>query len=291
MHNRRVRYALWSWKPITMVKSRIERILILAKTYPSPSAQYVETSCVAGINEQGLMRRLYPVPFRYIEENSQFKKWQWIEVRVEKAKKDHRHESHRLYVDTIKCGEVLDTKKKWFARMEWLEKIPNLNHIEEVNNLSHQTSLVLLRPKIVLGLEISKARNQQWTTEERDKLMREQMQDDIFSENEAKRQVSALHKIPFDFYYRYLCDTPDGEKQYHHKIVDWEAGALYWNCLRSHGPNWEKPFRDKLETDLMAKNLMFLMGNQHRFQNQWLIISMIYPPKQQPIEAIQESLF
>ncbi|WP_228124977.1 hypothetical protein [Candidatus Methylospira mobilis] len=47
---------------------QIERVLILAKTYPSPSAQYVETSCVAGINEHGVMRRIYPVPFRYIEQ-------------------------------------------------------------------------------------------------------------------------------------------------------------------------------------------------------------------------------
>ena len=84
-----------------MALNRLERILILAKTYPSPSAQYVETSCVAGINQDGLMRRLYPVPFRMIEEGSQFKKWQWIEVRIEKANKDHRPESHKLYVDTI----------------------------------------------------------------------------------------------------------------------------------------------------------------------------------------------
>jgi hypothetical protein len=70
--------------------SQVEKILILAKTYPSPSAQHVETSCVAGINEQGAMRRLYPVPFRLIEEGQKFKKWQWIEVRIEKANKDHR---------------------------------------------------------------------------------------------------------------------------------------------------------------------------------------------------------
>ncbi len=76
--------------------SHVEKILILAKTYPSPSAQHVETSCVAGINEQGAMRRLYPVPFRLIEEGQKFKKWQWIEVRVEKANKDHRAESHKL---------------------------------------------------------------------------------------------------------------------------------------------------------------------------------------------------
>ena len=48
--------------------SQVEHILILAKTYPSPSALHVETSCVAGINAQGEMRRLYPVPFRLIEE-------------------------------------------------------------------------------------------------------------------------------------------------------------------------------------------------------------------------------
>jgi hypothetical protein len=54
---------------------RVERILILAKTYPSPSAQYVETSCVAGIAQNGSMRRLFPVPFRMIQDGQQFKKW------------------------------------------------------------------------------------------------------------------------------------------------------------------------------------------------------------------------
>ncbi|NMG16684.1 hypothetical protein [Aromatoleum bremense] len=51
--------------------SCVERILILAKT----SAQYVETSCVAGINEHGAMRRLFPVLFRLVKREQQFKKW------------------------------------------------------------------------------------------------------------------------------------------------------------------------------------------------------------------------
>jgi hypothetical protein len=73
--------------------------------------------------------------------------------------------------------------------------------------------------------------------------------------------------------------------------VDWEAGQLYWNCKRSHGKEWEVPFRAKLEGNLTGKNLMFLMGNQHRFQDQWLIISLIYPPMQRPIQNPQISLF
>lgn len=276
-----------------MALDRVERILILAKTYPSPSAQYVETSCVAGISQDGVMRRLYPVPFRMIEEGQQFKKWQWIDVRVEKANKDHRPESHKLYVDTIACGDVIDTKKEWSARWEWLDKIPAFDSVDAIDagRLNDGLSIALLRPKRLLGLDITKARHQEWTDEEKEKLMREQMQGDLFSEAEAKRQVKDLRKVPFDFHYRYVCDTPEGEKEHKHKIVDWEAGALFWNCRRDHGVDWEAPFRAKLEGQLGGKDLMFLMGNQHRFQDQWLIISLVYPPKRKPVEVRQGSLF
>jgi len=157
--------------------------------------------------------------------------------------------------------------------------------------LSEGLSIALLRPKSVLGLDVVKARNPKWTEDEKEKLAREQMQCDLFAEADAKRQVKELRKVPFDFYYRYLRDSPEGEKEHRHKIVDWEAGALYWNCRRNHGDDWEAPFRAKLEGQLGGKDLMFLMGNQHRFQDQWLIISLIYPPKRKPIENRQGSLF
>lgn len=276
-----------------MALGRIERILILAKTYPSPSAQYVETSCVAGIAENGSMRRLFPVPFRMIEDGQQFRKWQWIDVRVEKATKDHRPESHKVYVDTINCGAVIDTRKEWAARWAWLDKMPTFDGFDGLDaaRLTDGLSLALLRPKRLLGLDITKARHADWTEEEREKLLHEQMQGNLFSEVEERKHVKQLRKVPFDFYYRYMCDTPEGEKEYKHKIVDWEAGALFWKCRESHGPDWEKPFRNKLEEDLGSKDLMFLMGNQHRFQDQWLIISLVYPPKRKPVEDRQGSLF
>ena len=274
--------------------SRIERILILAKTYPSPSAQHIETSCVAGITDKGAIVRLYPVPFRMIEEGQQFTKWQWIDVRVEKAPRDHRPESHKLYVDTLSCGDTISTNRGWAGRWEWLEKLPTFDSPEalDASRLADKVSIALLRPKRVIGLEISKARNGEWTEEEREKLTREQMQGDLFPEAEARRQVRELRKVPYDFYYRYVCDTPEGEKEHRHKIVDWEAGALFWNCRKSHGPTaWETPFREKLEQQLVAKDLMFLMGNQHRFQDQWLIVSLIYPPRRSPDELLQGGLF
>lgn len=69
-------------------------------------------------------------------------------------------------------------------------------------------------------------------------------------------------------------------------------GALYWNVQRKHGKAWEAPVRAKFEQELPGKDLMFLMGNIHRFQDQWLIVSLIYPPKPPPPdEVIQGSLF
>lgn len=53
----------------------------------------------------------------------------------------------------------------------------------------------------------------------------------------------------------------------------------------------EAPFRHKLETDLPDKDLMLLMGTIHRFPKQWLIISLIYPPKRQNEDDQQIALF
>nr|WP_015063424.1 hypothetical protein [Burkholderia cepacia]AFR44271.1 conserved hypothetical protein [Burkholderia cepacia] len=270
----------------------IERILILAKTYPSPSAKHTETSCVAGINECGESRRLYPVPFRLIAGDQQFKKWQWITVRIEKSPADHRPESHRVFVDTIQSQEVLTTDKKWAERRVWLDKLPifdsfaALEACRELNGIS----LALLRPKRILGLTITPADNAEWTDDEMAKLLHDQMQGNLFEQEEERKQLKLLKKLPFDFYYRYVCDTPEGEVEGKHKIVDWEAGMLFWNCKRKHGDAWEAPFRAKLEADL-AEKMMFFMGNIHRFQHQWLIISLIYPPKQMPDPSSQAELF
>ncbi len=65
--------------------------------------------------------------------------------------------------------------------------------------------------------------------------------------------------MPFDSCYRYVCETPEGEKEYLHKIVDWEAGALFWDCKSSYHDDWEKPFREKLEVQMRNREMMFLM--------------------------------
>lgn len=272
--------------------SQTRRILILCKTYPSPSARYAETSCVAGIEEGGKLIRLYPMPFRLVTDAAQFKKWQWIEARVERARDDRRPESHRIYVDTIRLdGEPLGTGQSWRERRAYLDRFPLYSDFEaiEAARQMDDTSLALLRPSRLIELKIVKAKSSDWTDEERAKLLQMQRQGSLFEEDE-RPALRLLKKLPFDFYYRYECSTPSGPRQYEHKIVDWEAGALFWNVRRKHGPAWEQPFRDKLERGFAARDLYFLMGNIHRFPDQWLIVSLIYPPRREVKPPSQEGL-
>ena len=249
---------------------------------------------MAGITEQGEARRLFPVPFRLIEAAQQFKKWQWITVRVRKSHDDHRPESHRIYVDELDCsGEPLATDNQWAARRPWLERFPSFDSVAAAEESREKTgiTLALVRPKRIVRLEITPARNPHWTPDERAKLIQEQMQESLFGQSEAEKDVRALRKVPFDFHYVYVCETAEGEVEERHKIVDWETGALYWNCQHGHGKNWEAPFRARLEQTLPEADLMFLMGTIHRFPDQWLIVSLIYPPKRTPGQLAQPSLF
>jgi hypothetical protein len=137
--------------------TRRARLLILCKTYPSPSSQYVETSCVAAMEETGQLVRLYPVPFRLMQDEAQFKKWQWIEADVEKARKDRRPESQQIRVDNLQVsGDVLSTANDWAARRGWLDRLHLYTIFEglEGTRASHGVTVGLLKPEQILSLEM-----------------------------------------------------------------------------------------------------------------------------------------
>lgn len=272
------------------------RVLILCKTYPSPSATYSETSCVAGVTEAGKLIRLFPVPFRLIADEQQFRKWQWVTALVEKARDDHRPESHRIYIDKIECDPAAlpAGKEGWPHRMELLRHLPIYSNFDAVEaaRVSSGATLALVRPSRVLELEIKPTKNADWTDDERVKLTQMQQQSSLFPEEENRRQVAALEKIPFDFHYRYECIVDEQPVVYKHKLVDWEVGALYRRLRKQYGASgWERPFREKYERELPARDLLMLLGTIHRFPDQWLAVSVIAPPRPKTEGPHQPGLF
>ncbi len=70
-----------------------ERILITVKTYPTLSSKYDELVCTAGLREDGSWVRIYPIPFRKLDYDSRYAKYQWIELNLVKNTSDPRPET------------------------------------------------------------------------------------------------------------------------------------------------------------------------------------------------------
>ena len=266
-----------------------EELLILTKTYPSPSAQYRETTCVAAINNQGQMRRLFPVPYRLLDGSAQFKKWEWIHARLAVPDKDHRPESRRIDADSIeRPGHILEPKHgDWSERLRWIEPhfVPTFAALEARRQASGQT-LGFLRASKIRELKITPVKQADWTEADKIKLT----QDGLFDSVEIKKR-QPLRKLPYDFHYTYECAGPGAPEVNTHKLTDWEIGALYWKCVTAYGPKgWEAKFRHRLETEFAQKDLIFLMGTIHRFPDHWLIVGIVYPPKPVPGAAKQLGL-
>ena len=94
---------------------------VVVKTYPVPATNGIEVSCTAAISEAGQWLRLFPVPFRFLEGDQRFKKYQWINLRVRRSS-DSRPESYNIDPGSITLvgGGVIPTTKKWDARKQLL---------------------------------------------------------------------------------------------------------------------------------------------------------------------------
>lgn len=98
------------------------RILIWGKTRPEASRTHKETVCTGGVFEDTRrFVRLYPIPLRYMNDESKFKKYQWITAEVRKSSSDPRPESYKIRCDDLETGALIETKNgNWDARAEWI---------------------------------------------------------------------------------------------------------------------------------------------------------------------------
>ena len=96
-----------------------EKVLICVKTYPTLSEKYDELVCTAGLKEDGTWIRIYPVPFRKLNYDKQYSKWQWIELDLIRNTKDLRPESFRPNLDSpISLLSRIGTERQWAKRKE-----------------------------------------------------------------------------------------------------------------------------------------------------------------------------
>jgi len=99
---------------------RTLELLVNCKTYPAVSKKYVETVCTGGVEPDGRFVRLYPIPFRFLEQQERYERWDIIRVRAYKDTKDKRPESWHFIPGTPieKLAHLTTDRQKW----DWMRK-------------------------------------------------------------------------------------------------------------------------------------------------------------------------
>lgn len=256
------------------MKSTALELLITVKAYPNPSKQLGEAACIAGVSKAGQFVRLYPIPFRDLEDTKRFKKYQWVRLQVTKAKNDARPETKRPDFSTLEIiSEPLATKDSWAARRDVVMPLlsPSMCDIQDAQK-STKASLGFFKPAKVIDVEWEEEDPRAWTKAERDRLS----QQDFFLSSDKK----LLEKIPIAFFYRFRCEGCRTKNPHRMKIIDWELAEFWRRERRTH----DEATTIKLVCDRFFgilcgddKDTHFFTGNMQAHPNTFLILGVFWP--------------
>ena len=209
-----------------------ERVLITVKTYPTLSKKYTELVCTAGFREDGSWIRIYPSPFRFMNDDQRYGKYQWIELDLIKNKRDSRPESFSpSNIDDIVLGDKIGTgKQRDWARRKELILDRNTIHTNLKTIIAGakamEYSLAIFKPTEVKDFIIEKS-EEKWEIGKLEAAKAALDQGSLFDESDND-DFKIMPKLPFKFRYRFIDDAGVESTL---MIEDWEIGQLYWNCL------------------------------------------------------------
>jgi hypothetical protein len=99
-----------------------------------------------------------------------------------------------------------------------------------------------------------------------------------------RKTFKVIPKLPYSFSYRFEDEAGQTSQL---QILDWEIGALYWNCLRTtrnDEPAALSLVKRKYWDEFIAKDLHFFLGTTQAFHfvapNPWVIIGVFPVPHQ-----------
>lgn len=250
------------------------KILIVVKTYPEYSSKYTETVCTAGIlADTKRFVRLYPVTFRYLTGDQQFKKYQWISTNIKKNSSDTRPESYKIDDSSIKLLSRIPSDDGWKERKKWVLNDFNLHSsLEDLLSVSTEkrTSLGLIKPAKIVDLEIKERSQSEMQDAARKK-------ESIMRQPDMYRPKLDLEIMPVRFLLHFSCNS---SKCHGHKIsiLDWEIYELY-RKLRNQ-EIWEKSVRSKIIDEILSKrrDSYLIMGNMNARRHIFCILGFFWPP-------------
>lgn len=265
--------------------TEMRKVFITVKTYPTLSKKYDELVCTAGILDDGSWVRIYPLPFRKLDYDNRYRKYQWIELPLVKNQSDPRPESYKTDIDRVNPGEYIGTERAWAERKKIIFEKNDIYSdlsilIEKANK--NELSIAIFKATKLLDLVIEET-DREWNPENLAFLEAKARQFSLFqTEEEVKKEFLAVDKLPYKFSYKFQdCNARESTLM----IEDWEIGMLYWNCLKQAKGNESKALemvKEKYFNEFSSKDLFLFLGTTREFhgwaKNPFVIIGVFYPP-------------
>ncbi|MGO4584119.1 hypothetical protein AB4Z38_09580 [Arthrobacter sp. 2RAF6] len=237
-------------------------VLVVVKAAPQPSAAYGDTVCVAGIRMRDTgpeWIRLYPIPFRSMEEYLKFTKYDLITVQVKPAMKDPRSES---YIPDRSTIQAIMHLKPWKPRHRYVSPLSSQWTMCGILGAQREgrefPSLAVVRPREVRDFKLTL--HQGWTPEQMQKLKVNLGQEDLFGD---APKVELLEAPRFEGKYSYFCEDVNCRGHFQ-GLLDWELVALERRLKHLDDSTAMSEIRKKFFTEMCApdRRPLFFVGNQ-----------------------------
>ncbi|WP_067487420.1 hypothetical protein [Actinomadura hibisca] len=254
------------------------RVLITVKAAPNPSQAYGETVCVAGIRldtARPAWVRLYPINFRALEDDKQFRKYDVVRLRARPSPTDPRPESFRPEVGSAVSESRLTG---WAKRRPLVVDLVNKSMCQIQQEVrdgrpGSVASMAAVRPRKVQGLELQP--HPGWSAAEQQKIDAYVQQ--LALDEDGPR--TPLQAPRFKGWYRYLCQSPDcnGHRQ---GLYDWEFVRLQRRLAGLDDVEAMGQVRAKFLEIMCApeRDTVFYVGNQQKHMGSFIIGGVFYPP-------------
>lgn len=249
---------------------RKEKVLIIGRASPEPSRKHIETVCTGGITESGEVVRLYPISWRYLEQEQRYKQWTWAEFEIAKDPSDNRKESYKVKEGSI---SILSQSEDWAERFMFLKKALAKDK-ETLVDLYYKdwTSIGVVEIELVEFYAKTQAKN--W---EQDKSYIKQFL--LYTDRKP------LEQLPIELRLTFRCKNNPNCKNHDSSLIGWEYMEAFRNFRRQYGSTenavdvLKKTVQDKFGDP--ERNAYALMGT-HRWHSNWMVAQLYFIPKNLP---------
>jgi hypothetical protein len=230
----------------------------LVKALPRPSRKYGETVCCAGVTLKREWKRLYPVRFRHLAEDQNFRRWELVQFKYRLPTQDRRVESCHVFEDTILPKGTISPNDRFGLLDPML--VPSTSEAKAGGG-----SLALVRPLDVRF---------RWKKKP-DALIKSEIQTYVDAGRQGSIFDEGLTKFvpsPYEFAFSFR----DADGRHTLRCGDWETHATFFKWRRQYGDvETLRKLTELYNDDYPRRGMVFALGNMAKRPQTWQLLGVI----------------